>query len=449
MLGTTGLTAELTLANGTAGQSGLASLDVNSLGADLIGPTGGSLVASGLVQSYTASLTAGTTGTQTEMFSLNAGDDHTLSGASPPVDLSTSVALTVVANRLVTASSANFGLVHEGTAVGQAITLSTSGDDSHFTRVTVGNAGPDANGISVGGGSNPLFNGESVTDQRILGGAFSTIGTVVGVITLTTSGEGLSGEAPINVPVSYTAQVYSGKAQWNAASGDWNSGNWTDILGGGPSGPPGLSGFAADTATFGPGFSGGTAAVLLNGDGPTLSALAFSNSATGFSILQGAGTTGLTLTSAGAENFAAMTVLAGTDSVAASLLLESNLVVGSSGLLTLSGEIGDGGQGYGLTLAGTGSLILAGFNTYGGGTQVAGGTLYIVASDSLPQGTSLAVGAGGTLIFDPMASASPIEPAASTGVAAVPEPGTLAILLAGIGFHLAFRRVRRCERLHG
>ena len=237
MLGTTGLTAELTLANGTAGQSGLASLDVNSLGANLIGPTGGSLVASGLVQSYTASLTAGTTGTQTEMFSLNAGDDHTLSGASPPVDLSTSVALTVVANRLVTASSANFGLVHEGTAVGQAITLSTSGDDSHFTRVTVGNAGPDANGISVGGGSNPLFNGESVTDQRILGGAFSTIGTVVGVITLTTSGEGLSGEAPINVPVSYTAQVYSGKAQWNAASGDWNSGNWTDILRGRPVGP--------------------------------------------------------------------------------------------------------------------------------------------------------------------------------------------------------------------
>ena len=44
--------------------------------------------------------------------------------------------------------------------------LSTTGDDSDFTRVSVGNAGSDANGISVSGGTNPVFNSSSVTDRR-------------------------------------------------------------------------------------------------------------------------------------------------------------------------------------------------------------------------------------------------------------------------------------------
>src|SRR5208283_2958670 len=123
-----------------------------------------------------------------------------------------------------------------------------------YTRVTVGNAGPDVNGISVTGGTNPIFNGSTVTDVRTLGGIFSTLGTVNGSIILPTTGEGLPGESPINVPVNYTAQVFSGKAQWNLSGGaSWGSnGNWQDTQAGGPNaGAPGISGFAGDTATFG------------------------------------------------------------------------------------------------------------------------------------------------------------------------------------------------------
>ena len=82
IVGATGITAGLNLSNGTSSQSGLASLDVNSLGTGVAGSTGNKLVASGSSQSYTATLSTSTLGTQVETFSLNVGDDHTLPGAS-------------------------------------------------------------------------------------------------------------------------------------------------------------------------------------------------------------------------------------------------------------------------------------------------------------------------------------------------------------------------------
>jgi len=91
----TGITAGLKLSNGTLNQTGLASLDVNSLGTLVTGSTGNKLVASGSTQSYTAALSTGTLGTQTQVFSLNLGDDKTLLGASPATNLSTTATLTV------------------------------------------------------------------------------------------------------------------------------------------------------------------------------------------------------------------------------------------------------------------------------------------------------------------------------------------------------------------
>ena len=88
--------AGLSLANGTAGQCGLASLDVNSLGVGVTGLTGGELIASGSSQPYAASLNTLTLGTQTQTFSLNAGDDHTLPGAFAATNISTGVTLTVL-----------------------------------------------------------------------------------------------------------------------------------------------------------------------------------------------------------------------------------------------------------------------------------------------------------------------------------------------------------------
>ena len=419
--------------------SGGATVSSNNYGPGAIAPSGSGAVTVGLTNA-TGSYN-GTVQVQ------NSGDDGLGGGPSSAgagqgnaqSPISIGVTGTVVDNRVVTASTANFGLVHVGSTVSQPITLSTTGDDNNFTRVSVGNAGPDANGMSVSGGTIPVFSSSSVTDQRTLGGIFSTVGTINGSITLPTTGEGLAGESAINVPVNYVAQVYSGQAEWNATTGYWAAaGNWKDTIGGGPSGVPGLSGYATDTATFGPNAFSGIVVVALNSAAPVLSKLAFSSSDTSYWILQ-TGTTGLTLTSSDGSSPAAVTVVSGTHSVDASILLKSNVVVSDSGILTISGNISDGSLGKSLTLNGGGELILSGANSYGGGTVVNAGTLIVTSKYSLPDGGSLTVAAGGTMIFDPSMAGSP---AAST-IASVPEPSTLALLSVGAIGLLAFGWRRR------
>ena len=102
-------------------------MDVNSLGTGVSGPTGGALVASGSSQSYTGLLNTSTLGTQTQTFSLNAGDDQTLPGASAPINLSTSATLTVLdhAAGSVKVTGGNGFLVHAGTT-GLSATVSLS-----------------------------------------------------------------------------------------------------------------------------------------------------------------------------------------------------------------------------------------------------------------------------------------------------------------------------------
>ncbi len=105
IVGATGITAGLSLSNGTLNQGGLASLDVNSLGTGVHGSTGGALVASGSSQPYTATLSTTTLGSQTQTFSMNVGDDATLSGASAPMNLSTTATLTVLDHSTASLSS--------------------------------------------------------------------------------------------------------------------------------------------------------------------------------------------------------------------------------------------------------------------------------------------------------------------------------------------------------
>ena len=85
---------------------------------------------------------------------------------------------------------------------------------------------------------------------------------------------------------------------------------------------------------------------------------------------------------------------------------------------------------------GTGQLILGGTNSFTGGTYIDPGTLIVNNSSAIPDGTSLTVGAGGVFIFDPMVyvgSSVESSPAhAAGGVAAVPEPGTIILLAAGL-----------------
>ena len=93
---------------------------------------------------------------------------------------------------------------------------------------------------------------------------------------------------------------------------------------------------------------------------------------------------------------------------------------------------------------GIGELVLSGSNRYTGGTDVEAGTLYVTTSDALPDGGSLIVGAGGTVVFAPSpAVASAICSLSASQINAVPEPGTLALLgVAEITAAAAWRRRR-------
>jgi fibronectin-binding autotransporter adhesin len=107
--------------------------------------------------------------------------------------------------------------------------------------------------------------------------------------------------------------------------------------------------------------------------------------------------------------------------------------------LTINGPISGSG---GLREIGSGTLVLAGSDSYTGGTNVACGTLEAMSSDSLPEGGRLIVGQGASAIF------APAGPGA--GIVAVPEPGTLALLaaavLSGAAGAVHLRRYRRARR---
>ena len=99
----------------------------------------------------------------------------------------------------------------------------------------------------------------------------------------------------------------------------------------------------------------------------------------------------------------------------------------------------------GLILTGGGTLLLSGSNTYEGGTYVDAGTLIASNATAIPAGGSLAIGAGGTFIFDPTATAAPLggSALAASAVAAVPEPGTLALVAAAMVAGLGIWRRRK------
>ena len=235
------------------------------------------------------------------------------------------------------------------------------------------------------------------------------------------------------MPVNYTAQVYSGQAVWTTTTGIWGiAANWKDSVSGGPSGVPGISGYATDTATFGPSAPRGIVVVSLESAAPVLSNLVFNDPNASYWILQGTGTTALTLTGTGGSSPAAVTVLSGKHWVDVPFLLESNLIVSDSGSLSIFDNITESGGSQSLTLAGGGPLILSGTNSYSGGTVVDAGTLIVTSNYSLPDGGSLSVGAGGVLMFDPSAPvASPAVSQVAKVADPVPEPSTLALLAVG------------------
>jgi autotransporter-associated beta strand protein len=397
-------------------QDSLARWNVGGDG--LSSQSGTSLAASGTVPIGPLTYTTGAMPGLTSITLMSSGTGANQTGV---VTGSSSASVAVLNNRVVTSTSASLGLVHFGQAVVPAtITLSTSGDDSLFTRLAVNNAGSDANGISVSGGTHPQFSGPTVTDARTISGTPRTLGLLTGAITLPVVGEGLYGESPIPVQVPYSVQVYSGNAEWNATTGLWGTGgNWKDVVGGGSSGVPGVLGFETDTTTFGAAVSVGTAAVALDGVAPVLSSMTFDNANASYLVLQGAGTTALTLTGTGDDSPTSITVMSGSHWIQAPIVLDNDLVVSSSGSIQLNKVLSNGGLSKSLTLVGGGELMLSGTGTYTGGTFVDSGTLVVTNPTAILSGTSLFIGADASSIFD------------RTGAyVTVPEPSALALLAA-------------------
>jgi autotransporter-associated beta strand protein len=100
-----------------------------------------------------------------------------------------------------------------------------------------------------------------------------------------------------------------------------------------------------------------------------------------------------------------------------------------------AGTIRDSGgasssTGGSLVLDGSGSLELSGTDTYNGGTTVEDGRLILATPGALEDGSSLTVG-NPSEVSDLVLAAR--GAAASAGAAApVPEPATLALLIAGL-----------------
>jgi len=144
---------------------------------------------------------------------------------------------------------------------------------------------------------------------------------------------------------------------------------------------------------------------------------------------------------------------------------DGSIMLGNSGSLTVNSTTGNNttfsgvisGSGS-LVKTGPATLILSGTNIYTGGTTVSAGILAITSASALPDGHRLIVGAGGTLIFDPSFSGSPIvassvsplaasSAAMNSPVSPVPEPSTLALLMAGLVAGLGAWRKRKKKEI--
>ena len=228
----------------------------------------------------------------------------------------------------------------------------------------------------------------------------------------------------------YNATDFEAAFWTNPKGGTWGSGsNWS----GSPLSTVGALVFAGSTS--------GTAVVTLDGN-QWASALQFGDSSAAGSYTIGTGTAGaLTL---GTSTGAWIAVVSGTSTISAPIVLAGSLAVSASAGASLQlGNISQGTIPAALSLSGDGQLVLSGSDNYTGGTTVFGGTLDVTNPSALADGSALTVGSDATAF----GASSSATAAFQDSPAAVPEPGTLALLAAGGLAWFAARFLRGRGRL--
>jgi len=207
----------------------------------------------------------------------------------------------------------------------------------------------DKRGISIGSG------GGTITNSG--GGTLTYVGLIAGTGALTLNSPVASSAITLNAQSTHSGgMTLTGPA----------SSSVTCLTGSlGPAGSPTSGPFGKGTLTW---------------NGPSTRSTTGSPTTIGNAIIFAADTTFLNAGGEQTLSFTGPVTLSG-----GSRTLTVNIgasVAGKS--LTLSGAIGDGGNTYGLTKAGTGNLVLSGLNTYTGNTTVAaGGTLALADNAQL------------------------------------------------------------------
>ncbi len=316
----------------------------------------------------------------------------------------------VLADHTVSSSTVNLGRFHTG---GSGSTSSVS--YNNVAPATTGNVTESLTVSSITTGSAVVTNvpatytvqgGSNNVTLGVTNAAGAQSGTVQLNFNSTQTGSNSTRTGTAQSVGSRTITVsgtgYTGKSEWTAnQSGSW--GNNTDDFARWESlgGTPGIDGAAsvADTALFG---SAATAArtITLDDAAPQLKELTFNNASNGYTIAQGSGNNALGL--GNATNAGLLRNQAGNHTISAGVSLGNDLTYNGSAntTTTISGDIFDNGNNYGLTKQGTGTLRIQGINSYGGATSVQAGTL--IMNGTTYSATSVSSGAtlGGSGTFN-------------------------------------------------
>jgi hypothetical protein len=120
--------------------------------------------------------------------------------------------VTVVADRVITvnggltpnAGTVDLGYVHAGNAASGSVALTSAGDSSHYTTLTLAPGTYSDGTVSIIPASSTTFDGTTSLTAPVSSGTFSVANAYTGTVYLQTAGENLTGETDPCVAVAYT-----------------------------------------------------------------------------------------------------------------------------------------------------------------------------------------------------------------------------------------------------